>query len=73
MTRREACKSNLPTKEVERSLLIRPSQIDGKLKAGSEPDGWHRIVYNASRVCVCSEPVQVAETDLAGFGDALRE
>ncbi len=43
------------------SLLIAPSEIDRKLQAEGEPDGLHKVVYDASRVYVCSEPRRVKE------------
>jgi hypothetical protein len=46
---------------LERSVLIRPSEIDSKLGANGEPDGMHRVVYDGSRVYVCSKPLEVDE------------
>jgi hypothetical protein len=44
---------------LERSVLLPPSQIEAKLVATNEPDGWHRVVYDRSRVHVLSDPKEV--------------
>jgi hypothetical protein len=49
---------------LENSLLLAPSEIDSAL-AGSS--GKHRIVYDASRRYVCSEPRALRETTRSEF------
>lgn len=46
---------------LDNSLLIKPSEIDMKLRGQSEPDGLHKVIYDTSRVYVCSMPKQVEE------------
>lgn len=53
------------------SLLIKPSEIDGKLQVQGEPDGWHKIVYDGYCVYVCSAPKQVAESRFEDIGRNL--
>jgi hypothetical protein len=47
---------------LERSLLIKPSQIRQALDEQRAADGHHRIAYDSTRVHVCSEPVSLQET-----------
>jgi len=60
------------TEVLERSLLMKPSEIDRKLRAEAEPDGLHKIVYDKARVYVCSEPRRVDETRAEQFATSLR-
>lgn len=57
---------------LDRSLLIKPSEIDSKLAAAGEPDGWHRIVYDRSRVYVCSTPMALEEVRPVALADQVR-
>lgn len=51
-------------KEVlENSLLVRPSEIRAALDAQGAADGVHRIIYDRSRVHVCSKPRRISEVD----------
>ena len=45
------------------SLLIRPSEIRAALDSQGAPDGPHRIVYDNSRVHVCSRPARISEIE----------
>lgn len=54
------------------SLLISPSEIDNKLMMNGIPDGPHRIVYDTSRVYVCSKPIQAKEAELSIDAQSLR-
>ena len=54
---------------LDKSLLIKPSEIDGKLQSG-EKAGNHKVVYDASRVYVCSKPTPVSEQRI---NDLVRE
>jgi hypothetical protein len=69
---------------LRRSLLLPPSRIETKLQANGERDGWHRIVYDRSRVYVYSEPQEVdavkakdltsiVRTRIEQSGQSLRE
>ncbi|KKW90175.1 hypothetical protein [Sphingobium chungbukense] len=44
---------------LNRSALMRPSEIREALIAEGEPDGPHRIVYDKARVYVCSRPSRI--------------
>lgn len=52
---------------LEKSLLLRPSEIDLTLASKGEPDGWHRVVYDTQHVYVCSEPEKVMATNVEDF------
>ncbi|WP_420556390.1 hypothetical protein [Roseovarius sp.] len=56
---------------LDSSLLMSPSEIDRKLRAQGEPDGSHRIVYDSSRVYVCSEPKRAEETSIEQIASRL--
>ncbi len=62
---------------LENSLLIQPSEIRKALEVKGDPDGPHRIVYDQSRVHVCSDPMQISgvnSSDLINkVSNALRE
>lgn len=47
---------------LERSLLIKPSEIRKALDEQGATDGHHRVAYDRTRVHVCSEPVSLQET-----------
>jgi|GEM_PF-2071386 len=47
---------------LDNSLLIKPSEIDTKLRAQGESDGLHKVIYDTSRVYVCSTPKRVEES-----------
>lgn len=57
---------------LQRSILLPPSRIDSKLKAKGEPDGWHRVVYDRSRIHVLSEPQEVEATTPEALAYAIR-
>lgn len=57
---------------LDKSLLMRPSEIDEKLRARGDPDGLHRIVYDTSRVYVCSAPKQVEESHIEDIARRLQ-
>jgi hypothetical protein len=57
---------------LRRSLLLPPSQIEAKLRAKREPDGWHRIVYDRKRVHVLSEPQEVEAVEAQGLPSLIR-
>jgi hypothetical protein len=46
---------------LESSVLVRPSEIRSALDSKGASDGLHRIVYDAERVHVCSEPARIHE------------
>jgi hypothetical protein len=57
---------------LERSLLIKPSEIrDGLIQSG-QPDGKHRVVYDHYHVYVCSEPRRVQEVDSDDLAQKVR-
>jgi len=49
---------------LDNSLLIKPSDIETKLRANGESDGLHRIVYDQSRIYLCSTPTRMEEANL---------
>lgn len=57
---------------LDNSLLIKPSEIDRKLHAQSEPDGLHKVIYDTSRVYVCSTPKQVEESRIEEIARSLQ-
>lgn len=57
---------------LQRSILLPPSHIDSKLQSKGEPDGWHRVVYDRSRVHVLSEPQEVEATTPERLAHAIR-
>jgi hypothetical protein len=59
-------------KVLERSLLIRPAEIDNKLAANGQPDGRHRIIYDWSSVYVCSTPIRIEEVKPSDLADQVR-
>jgi hypothetical protein len=46
---------------LERSVLIRPSEVQRALDEQEAPDGQHRVIYDSARIYVCSAPVEVNE------------
>lgn len=44
---------------LEKSLLTSPQDIRKQLVAKGVADGVHRVVYDGTHVCVCSEPVPI--------------
>lgn len=61
----------LSNEVLNNSLLIKPSEIDGTLRAQGEPDGQHKIVYDTSRVYVCSAPKRVEEARIENIARRL--
>jgi hypothetical protein len=57
---------------VDQSLLISPRRIDEILRDIGEPDGLHRIVYDSSKVFVCSDPARVEEMRADLFAEHIR-
>lgn len=62
---------------LDKSLLIRPSDIRTALDQKGAADGPHRIVYDCYRVHVCSKPTQIPEVDaeqeIARLASTVRE
>lgn len=46
-------------KVMERSVLIKPSEINAGITAHGQPAGHHRVVYDQTRQYVCSEPSEL--------------
>jgi hypothetical protein len=46
---------------LERSVMVTPREIRASLDAKGLPDGPHRIVYDRSRVHICSEPADIRD------------
>jgi hypothetical protein len=46
---------------LEKSLMLKPSEVLRGVQAQAGPPGVHRIVYDRARRYVCSEPVEVRE------------
>lgn len=46
---------------LERSLIVKPSEIQRGLSSSGNVPGMHRIVYDHSRRYVCSEPASIKE------------
>jgi hypothetical protein len=57
---------------LERSLLMRPSEIDAQLVAGQQPDGSHRILYDDWTSYVCSEARELTEVTVTDFANKVR-
>jgi hypothetical protein len=55
-----------------RSLIMKPSEIEDKLAAEGEPDGWHRIAYDEDQVFVCSQPIRLQEQSAELLAQAFR-
>jgi hypothetical protein len=55
------------------SLLLRPSEIEGKLAQENVADGLHRIVYDTLNVFVCSDAIQVNEQNVGNVALEVRE
>ena len=58
---------------LERSMLLRPSEIRHALDAQQAADGRHRIAYDTEHVYVCSEPVLLEETPVASLLNRIEE
>jgi hypothetical protein len=58
---------------LDHSLMMRPSNIDGKLRAQGEPDGPHKVVYDTRRVYVFSAPIQVGESRKEDVSRSIKE
>jgi hypothetical protein len=56
---------------LEKSLLMRPTEIDAQLAAGEAPDGPHRILYDDQTSYVCSETRQLSEVRAQDFASNL--
>jgi hypothetical protein len=57
---------------LDRSLLLRPSQIDSQLTAVGEPDGPHRILYDGGTSFVCSEAKELIEVRARDLANKVR-
>lgn len=54
------------------SLVITPTEIRNGLIRAGEPDGRHKIIYDADTVHVCSEGSKIIEKEKSGFSEAIR-
>ncbi|ARQ01399.1 hypothetical protein [Pseudorhodoplanes sinuspersici] len=59
-------------KVLDRSLLMRPSEIEQKLIRQGEPDGSHLVVYDRSSVHVYSDGDEVEEVDPEELAEKIR-
>jgi hypothetical protein len=57
---------------LERSLLLRPSEIDDELASAGEVDGPHRVLYDDFTSLVLSEPRELTEVRAAEFAGQVR-
>jgi hypothetical protein len=58
---------------LDRSLIMKPSEVEDKLAAEGEPDGWHRVVYDENQVFVCSQPIRLQEQPAELLAQAVRD
>ncbi|TAL32093.1 MAG: hypothetical protein EPN98_14890 [Phenylobacterium sp.] len=52
---------------LDRSLMVRPSDIERELTARSQPAGRHRVVYDLTSRYICSEPIPLEEVRTDGM------
>jgi hypothetical protein len=58
---------------LDRSLIIKPSEVEDKLAADGEPDGLHRVAYDENQVFVCSQPIRLQEQPAELLAEAIRD
>jgi hypothetical protein len=58
---------------LDRSLIMKPSEVEDKLATEGEPDGWHRVAYDENQVFVCSQPIRLQEQPAELLGQAVRD
>lgn len=59
-------------KVVQTSCIVRPSNIRDVLDANAIPHGWHKVVYDAQRAYVCSDPIPLEPLDSDEFAESIR-
>ena len=58
---------------LDRSLIVKPSEVEEKFAAKGEPDGLHRVAYDENQVFVCSKPIRLQEQPAEFLAEAIRD
>jgi hypothetical protein len=58
---------------LDRSLIMKPSEVEDKLAADGEPDGLHRVTYHENQVFVYSQPIRLQEQPAELLAEAIRD